>query len=109
MGDFILQKTPIAGKEGKFYCWTETELKALLSESEFTLTKRYFGITENGNFEDHSDPEPLKNQNVLSIVDANLTEDELKTLNSAKQKIFKERTKRVRPHLDTKFFPHGTA
>ena len=101
-GFYSAEDADSEGKEGKFYCWTETELKALLSESEFTLTKRYFGITENGNFEDHSDPEPLKNQNVLSIVDANLTEDELKTLNSAKQKIFKERTKRVRPHLDDK-------
>ena len=93
---------PHFGKEGKFYCWTEAELKALLTETEFALAKRYYGLTEHGNFEDHSDPEPLKNQNVLSIVSPELTDEERKLLDSAKQKIFDERAKRVRPHLDDK-------
>jgi hypothetical protein len=101
-GFYSAEDADSEGKEGKFYCWTEAELKALLTETEFVLAKRYYGLTEQGNFEDHSDPEPLKNQNVLSIVSPELTDDERHLLDSAKQKIFDERTKRVRPHLDDK-------
>ena len=101
-GFYSAEDADSEGKEGKFYCWTEAELKALLTETEFALAKRYYGLTEHGNFEDHSDPEPLKNQNVLSIVSPELTDDERKLLDSAKQKIFVERAKRVRPHLDDK-------
>ena len=101
-GFYSAEDADSEGKEGKFYCWTEAELKALLTETEFALAKRYYGLTEHGNFEDHSDPEPLKNQNVLSIVSPELTDDDRKLLDSAKQKIFVERAKRVRPHLDDK-------
>ena len=101
-GFYSAEDADSEGKEGKFYCWTEAELKALLAETEFALAKRYYGLTEHGNFEDHSDPEPLKNQNVLSIVSPELTDEERKLLDSAKQKIFDERAKRVRPHLDDK-------
>ena len=90
------------GHEGKFYCWTKAELKKLLSAEEFKVAERYFGITEEGNFEDHSHPQPLKKLNVLSIVDAKLTEAEAKLLASAKGKLFAVQQKRVRPHLDDK-------
>src|ERR1039457_2458938 len=36
---------------------------------EFNVAVRYFGITEQGNFIDHSHPSPLPGQNVLSIVE----------------------------------------
>ena len=42
------------GHEGKFYCWTKTELSELLSAEELALVIRHYGITEEGNFEDHS-------------------------------------------------------
>ena len=42
------------GHEGKFYCWTITELNELLTAEEATVVIRHFGITEEGNFEDHS-------------------------------------------------------
>ena len=45
----------------------------LLTAEEFKVAERYFGITEEGNFEDPSHPAPLKKQNILSIVDPKLT------------------------------------
>ncbi|HUR46887.1 MAG TPA: hypothetical protein VMZ27_13495, partial [Candidatus Saccharimonadales bacterium] len=63
---------------------------------------KYFGVTEKGNFIDHSDPEPLQNQNVLSASQTNLPASDLTLLSSAKGKIFKARASRVRPHLDDK-------
>ena len=90
------------GHEGKFYCWTKKQLEELLTESEAKVVIRYYGITEEGNFEDHSHPEPLKKQNVLSIVDPKLSDDEKGLLASAINKMNTERDKRVRPGLDDK-------
>ncbi len=101
-GFYSAEDADSEGKEGKFYCWTEAELKALLTPEEFALTKRRYGITAHGNFEDHSDPDPLKGQNVLSIVDPKLSNTERKLLDSANKKMFGVRAKRVRPHLDDK-------
>ncbi len=101
-GFYSAEDADSEGKEGKFYCWTREELAALLSSEEFEIVTRYFGVTEQGNFVDHSDPNPLPNQNVLSIVDPNLSESEQKQLATAKQKMFEAREKRVRPHRDDK-------
>jgi uncharacterized protein YyaL (SSP411 family) len=101
-GFFSAEDADSEGKEGKFYAWTKTELSELLTKEEFEAASNYFGITEQGNFVDHSDPNPLPNQNVLSIVKPEVAEKQSAILASAKEKMFKERTKRVRPHLDDK-------
>ncbi len=90
------------GHEGKFYCWTRAELEKLLAPDEFNAAVRYFGITEPGNFTDHSHPTPLPKQNVLSVVDPNLSDAERLLLASAKKKMSDTRSRRVRPHLDDK-------
>jgi uncharacterized protein YyaL (SSP411 family) len=101
-GFYSAEDADSEGKEGKFYCWTRGELSKLLTAEEFNVAVRYFGITETGNFVDHSDPNPLPNQNVLSIVDPNLASGDQTLLASAKKKMFDARAKRVRPHLDDK-------
>jgi uncharacterized protein YyaL (SSP411 family) len=74
----------------------------LLTTDELKVASRVFGVTEKGNFLDHSDPNPLPNQNVLSLVDTNLTSSEASLLAAARNKLFQARAKRVRPHLDDK-------
>ncbi len=101
-GFYSAEDADSEGKEGKFYCWTKAELSKLLTTEEFNVAVKYFGITQEGNFVDHSDPHPLPNQNVLSIVDPKLPNDDAKLLESAKKKMFDVRAKRVRPHLDDK-------
>jgi uncharacterized protein YyaL (SSP411 family) len=101
-GFYSAEDADSEGKEGKFYCWTKDELSRLLTTGEFNLATRYFGVTTDGNFVDHSDPDPLPRQNVLSVVDPQLTPQERVVLDSAKKKIFAARGKRVRPHLDDK-------
>ncbi len=101
-GFYSAEDADSEGKEGKFYCWTAAELKHLLTPDELKVATRYFGITEQGNFVDHSDPHPLPNQNVLSIVDSKLSDAEQILLASAKKKMFDARAKRIRPHLDDK-------
>jgi uncharacterized protein len=101
-GFYSAEDADSEGKEGKFYCWTREELSKLLTPEEFNVSTKYYGVTEKGNFLDHSDPNPLPNQNVLSVVDTNLVQADVPLLKSAKEKIFKARSKRVRPHLDDK-------
>jgi uncharacterized protein len=102
-GFYSAEDADSEGKEGKFYCWTKAELARLLTPEEFNVAVRFFGITERGNFVDHSDPDPLPNQNVLSIVQPlSPGSPDLGLLESATQKMFQARSQRVRPHLDDK-------
>ncbi|HTV39614.1 MAG TPA: thioredoxin domain-containing protein [Candidatus Sulfotelmatobacter sp.] len=102
-GFFSAEDADSEGHEGKFYCWTHEELSELLPPDEFKVAAKYFGVTTEGNFVDHSHPEPLRGQNVLSIAhpfgkDAGAQ----KLLANAKHAMFAARAKRVRPHRDDK-------
>jgi len=101
-GFYSAEDADSEGKEGKFYCWTLAELSSLLTPEELKVAVKYFGVTDAGNFVDHSDPDPLPQQNVLSIVDAKLAKTEEPLLASAREKMFRARVKRVRPHRDDK-------
>jgi hypothetical protein len=101
-GFFSAEDADSEGHEGKFYCWTKDELSKLLTVDEFNIAAKCFGITEEGNFVDHSHPRPLAGQNVLSIVEANVAEADKSLLASAKKKMSDVRAKRTRPHLDDK-------
>ena len=101
-GFYSAEDADSEGHEGKFYCWTRRELAELLEPGEFEAAIRGLGVTEQGNFLDHSHPSPLRHQNVLSAVDADLTGPQRALLASAKTKMFEARARRVRPHLDDK-------
>ena len=108
-GFYSAEDADSEGHEGKFYCWTKDELSKLLMAEEFKAVVHHFGITDNGNFIDHSHPHPLPGQNVLSVVNPvgrdgvspSPSNDEI-LLASAKRKLFDARSRRVRPHLDDK-------
>ncbi len=101
-GFFSAEDADSEGHEGKFYCWTRAELQRLLEPDEFAVATRYFGVSEQGNFLDHSHPNPLPGQNVLHVADPNLDDRERTLLQSARQKMFQARNRRVRPHRDDK-------
>ena len=101
-GFYSAEDADSEGHEGKFYCWTKDELSQLLTVEEFNVAVRHFGITDRGNFVDHSHPRPLLGQNVLSIVEPNVSAEDLPLLKSARKKMSGARAKRVRPHLDDK-------
>jgi uncharacterized protein len=101
-GFYSAEDADSEGHEGKFYCWTRAELAELLAPEEFKVAARYFGITEQGNFVDHSHPTPLPGQNVLSVVAPELSAAEAALLAAAKAKMLAARAQRIRPHLDDK-------
>jgi uncharacterized protein YyaL (SSP411 family) len=101
-GFYSAEDADSEGQEGKFYCWTRTELAGLLTPAELAVATRYYGVTERGNFRDHSHPNPLPDLNVLSVADPNLAPEERGLLASARQKMLAARAGRVRPQLDDK-------
>ena len=101
-GFYSAEDADSEGQEGKFYCWTKDELSKLLTVDEFNVAAKYFGITTEGNFVDHSHPQPLAGLNVLSIVDPRVPEEDQPLLSAAKRKMSDTRAKRIRPHLDDK-------
>ncbi len=101
-GFYSAEDADSEGQEGKFYCWTYVELSKLLTPEEFNVTVKYFGITKEGNFVDHSHPHPLPGLNVLSIVNPDLPAADQPLLASVKMKMLAARAQRIRPHLDDK-------
>ena len=101
-GFYSAEDADSEGHEGKFYCWTHDELAKLLSPEEFIVAANRFGITKEGNFVDHSHPSPLRGQNVLSIVEPEISAEDLPLLAVAKTKMLAVRAGRIRPHLDDK-------
>jgi uncharacterized protein YyaL (SSP411 family) len=101
-GFYSAEDADSEGHEGKFYCWTREELSKLLNPEEFNVAAKYFGVTEQGNFVDHSHPKPLAHQNVLSVADSRLSPGDGELLAVAKKKMVAARAGRVRPHLDDK-------
>ncbi len=89
------------GEEGKFYVWQTEELDSLLGD-DAKLYKDYYSVTPNGNWE-HTNilhitksPEKIAKKNGMSV-------DELQTfIARANEKIFAERTKKIRPGTDDK-------
>jgi hypothetical protein len=50
-GFYTTQDADSEGVEGKFFVWTQDEIKALLGEKSGELLCRYYGVTASGNFE----------------------------------------------------------
>lgn len=90
------------GQEGRFYCWTSAEMRAALGADEFKVAAHYFGVTDEGNFEDHSHPHPIRGLNVLRVARPDVSPADAPRLASARQKLLAVRAGRPRPHLDDK-------
>jgi uncharacterized protein len=92
------------GEEGKYYVWSEKEIKEILKdEASFYLD--YYGITEKGNWEENK-----------NIPDANFGKKDFSVNKEIRQKLIslnksllEEREKRVRPATDDKILTSWNA
>ena len=80
------------GIEGKYYVWSNEELKKLL-ENDFELFKKKYEISNKGNFE---------GKNILIESKNELKEEEQKKITQLEEKLMQERIKRVKPFFDDK-------
>lgn len=98
------------GEEGKFYTWSYSEIKNVLSEEEFEVIRHLFNIRKEGNFKDEATLRetglniPHITENVSKIADSlNMEQGTFHTiLEKARAKLFSRRVQRIRPSRDDK-------
>lgn len=91
------------GMEGKFYTYTKNELEEILGTEE-ELFSIYFNVSDDGNWEEEHTNIFFRREDddtlaaMLEMPVAELQE----RIRKAKEKVFANRTKRIRPGLDNK-------
>ena len=101
-GFYSTQDADSEGHEGKFFVWTPNEVGEILGKEESKAFCRYYDVTDGGNFE---------GSNILNVRrpleqvagELSLSPGELaRILSKARERLFREREKRVKPHRDEK-------
>lgn len=110
--DSLLRHGSEEHAEGAFFVWTLEEIEAALETGDAALFCEHYGVRSNGNVDPASDPHgELTGKNVLmeqrsaSGTAAHLgipVDAVAESLTSSRRKLFHERAKRPRPHLDDK-------
>ncbi|MCI0450701.1 MAG: thioredoxin domain-containing protein [Chlorobi bacterium] len=107
-GFYSAEDADSEGEEGKFYLWTEEEIRSILDENEANLFIKVFNIVKAGNFNAEGGSQ---NPNILHIKKpfkeiagkTSISENELRQIiEASKVKLFNHREKRIRPHKDDK-------
>ncbi|MDQ1909321.1 thioredoxin domain-containing protein [Paenibacillus sp. GD4] len=102
-GFYSAEDADSEGVEGKFYVWKPSEVMQVLGEEEGELFCEVFHITEEGNFEGNSIPNLIERALEDSARLKQLELGDLQVrIESARQKLFAHREKRVHPHKDDK-------
>ena len=99
-GFYCAEDADSEGEEGKFYQWTESEIRSVLDADEAALVIGTFGIEKDGNFLDEATRQRT-GRNVLFLAKSP-EEVARNTLEGAREKLFRARERRVRPGLDDK-------
>ena len=109
-GFYSAEDADSEGEEGKFYVWTEEEIKQILPADEAGLAIKAFNVEKAGNFKEEATGE-ITGRNILYLkkpvfelaFELGILYEEIKEkLESARQKLFDVREKRPRPHRDEK-------
>ncbi|HKQ95011.1 MAG TPA: thioredoxin domain-containing protein, partial [Aestuariivirgaceae bacterium] len=83
------------GEEGKYYVWSETELRSHLDPSVFDLFARVYDVTPDGNWEGHTILNRLRAKTLLTPSEENI-------LSEARQLLRGRRALRSPPGFDDK-------
>ena len=97
------------GVEGKFYCWTEAELKNLLKE-DFDFIKEVYTIEPDGNFEHGMNVLFRTNDHEYFMEKHQISNQQFQDkLTTIHQQLYKQRQTRVRPATDDKILTEWNA
>ena len=89
------------GEEGKYYVWQKNEVEVILGENA-ELFCAFFDITEQGNWEEKNILRNLHSIEDFAITRALDQEQFEKTIQQCLQKLFDQRSNRIKPSLDDK-------
>jgi len=109
-GFYSAEDADSEGEEGKFYLWTEEEIKKSLSEEEAEFALKIFNAQKDGNFTEEITGHKT-GKNILHLrkslkeiaIDLKIDEQEVKRhLEEMRKKLFAFREKRIHPYKDDK-------
>ena len=99
-GFYSAEDADSEGEEGKFYVWTQEELKDILNNDDLELAIKTFNIEESGNYLEEASGKKTKS-NILYLKDFPKKEN-FENLKKIRLTLFSERVKRIHPHKDDK-------
>lgn len=92
-GFYSAEDADSEGEEGKFYMWSQKEIKDILGQEQGSKFCYYFNITSQGNF---------RGKNIPSLIGKSIPPEDIQFIKDSRDKLFKYREKRVHPHKDDK-------
>ena len=101
-GFYSAQDADSEGEEGKFFVWTAEEIERMLGKEEAALLGRCYGVTPAGNFEGKTILNLRQTAAEIAQQTGAAVEAVGERLAAARQKLFIEREKRVKPERDDK-------
>ncbi len=101
-GFYSAQDADSEGEEGKFFVWTAEEIEAVLGKEEAALLGAAYGVTPAGNFEGKTILNVKRTAAEMAQKTGAAAEEVAGRLAAARQKLFVEREKRVKPERDEK-------
>jgi len=88
------------GVEGKYYAWDKDEVRGLLSEEEFTIVAKHYGLDQGPNFEGKWH---------LRVMQETTDKETLQVLKQSRVKLLQQRVTRIRPDCDDKILTSWNA
>jgi uncharacterized protein YyaL (SSP411 family) len=101
-GFYSTQDADSEGEEGKFFVWTPDEIHRLLGDDEGEIFGRIYDVTEHGNFEEKNILHPILTVDQAGKFFRKGRAEIEVLIAKAKQKLFAEREKRIKPFRDEK-------
>ncbi len=101
-GFYSSQDADSEGEEGRFFLWTQAELRTVLGEELTPLAARFFDVSDDGNFEGRN----ILHRTIELAEAARMFKRPLEevsaSIDKARELLFSARERRVKPGLDDK-------
>lgn len=101
-GFYSAQDADSEGVEGKYYIWSRNGVDNLLGQDEARIFNRYFGVTDEGNFEGTNILFQAESPESLAIEMGLQPEDLEESVRRSKKRLMEARERRVKPARDEK-------
>ncbi len=102
-GFYSAQDADSEGEEGKFFVWRPEEIEEILGKEEGGLFCRFYGVTEEGNFEGKTSALFIQRPPRSFAEEEGISQEALfDVLQRGRAKLFSVRERRVKPGLDDK-------
>src|SRR2546422_6446753 len=99
---YSTQDADSEGIEGKFYVWSLKEFSEVTG-ADAELVAKYFGVTEQGNFEEKNILNVSRDPELFSKLERIPVQELEITIEATKKKLYRDRENRVRPGREEKY------